>query len=59
MIDIYVERCMYFLWAYAPLDSVPMEITFSLLLTVAAGFLLAAFVSLVTLWDKTQELLNA
>jgi hypothetical protein len=58
MIDIYVERLIYFLWATLPLDAVPGEIIFSVLLTVAAGFLLAAFVSLVTLWDKTQKLLN-
>jgi hypothetical protein len=59
MIDIYVERLMYFLWTTLPLDAVPGEVIFSVLLTAAAGILFAAFVSLVTLWDKTQKLLNA
>ena len=59
MIDIYVERFMYFLWTNSPLESLPVEITFFGGLIFVSVAVYAAFVSAVTLWDKTQELLNA
>lgn len=59
MFDIYVERFMYFLWEYAPLDVIPVELLLWAVLTVVSVAAYVAFVSAVTLWDKTQELLNA
>lgn len=49
---------MYFLWAYTPLESIPLEITMGVVLTVVSVAAYVAFVATVTLWDKTKQCLN-
>lgn len=58
MFDIYVERFMYFLWAYTPLESIPLEITMGVVLAAVSVAAYVAFVATVTLWDKTKQCLN-
>ena len=58
MFDIYVERFMYFLWEYAPLHVIPVELLLWVVLTVVSVAAYVAFVATVTLWDKTKQCLN-
>ena len=58
MFDIYVERFMYFLWVNTPLEAIPVEIVLGVILTLVTAAVYIAFVSVVTLWDKTRQCLN-
>lgn len=56
--SITIERFMYFLLMYTPLEFVPLEIMLGVVLAIISVILFSAFVSVVSVWDKAQELLN-
>ena len=56
--SITIERFMYFLLMYTPLEFVPLEIMLGVVLAIISVILFSAFVSVVSVWDKAQELLS-